>query len=70
MMTSRLGKLTRMLSQLIPVTPLRRFGRPTALFLYGVAPYTDDARAPSNHYEIGDFVRIVKTVKERFQVLP
>jgi peptidoglycan/xylan/chitin deacetylase (PgdA/CDA1 family) len=69
-MQSRLGKLTRTLSRLVPAAFARPFGRPTALFFHGVEPCTDDERVQTNHHEIDEFVQIVRIIKEQFQVLP
>jgi hypothetical protein len=57
------------LGRLAPEDLARPFGRPSALLFLGVEPYTDDVRVQNNRHEISDFVRIARTIKERFEVL-
>lgn len=69
-MPRRLGNFVRRFGKFVPPVLARPFGRPVTLFFHGVEPHTDDPRVQTNHHEVDDFVRIIKTIKTNFQVLP
>jgi len=54
----------------MPSGALRAFGRPVALVFHGVAREIEDPRLEINHLGLDDFVRIVKTLRANFDVLP
>lgn len=54
----------------MPARPLRRFGRPVALFFHGVTEAIRDARIEINHHTVSAFREIAAQLKRDFDVLP
>lgn len=54
----------------IPAEPLRRFGRPVALFFHGVTEKIRDPRIEINHHTVSAFRDIAAQLKRHFDVLP
>ena len=62
--------LLRRTARYIPARPLRRFGRPVALFFHGVAERIRDPRIEINHHTADAFRGIAAQLKRNFEVLP
>lgn len=54
----------------IPAGPLRRFGRPVALFFHGVTEQIRDPRIEINHHTASAFHSVAAQLKCHFDVLP
>ncbi|HLY05471.1 MAG TPA: polysaccharide deacetylase family protein [Rhizomicrobium sp.] len=54
----------------IPSRPLRRYGRPVALFFHGVTERIQDPRIEINHHTVDAFRAIAVQLKRDFDVLP
>jgi len=62
--------MLRGLARVVPARALRGFGRPVAFHFHGVEDRIDDPGIQFNHHARDDFVRIAKSLRSDFQILP